>query len=94
MFFDKKKKIDVKAPALGKVVELDEVPDEVFAGRMLGDGFAVIPEDGTFKAPVSGKIGSFFPTGHAFGIEGEDGLEVLVHIGIDTVELKGEGFKA
>ena len=60
---------------------------------MLGDGLAIIPEDGVFKAPISGVIGSLFPTGHAFGIEGESGIEVLVHIGIDTVELKGEGFK-
>lgn len=79
-------------PITGKVIPLDEVPDAVFSGKMVGDGFAVIPTNGKVYAPVNGKIVQFFPTKHAIGIIDETGLEVLIHFGIDTVELKGEGF--
>lgn len=63
-----------------------------FSKKMLGDGFAVIPSDGNFYAPCSGTITLFHKANHAFGITTEDGLEVLVHVGLDTVELGGEGF--
>jgi len=77
----------------GEVVSIDQVPDAVFSQKMLGDGFAVKPTNGTVVSPVDGTIVQIFPTNHAFGILTESGLEILVHIGIDTVELKGEGFK-
>ncbi|QUH28994.1 PTS sugar transporter subunit IIA [Vallitalea guaymasensis] len=91
--FKKQKETLIYSPARGKVVELDKVPDEVFASRMIGDGIAVLPEDGIIKAPCDGKIIQIFPTNHAIGISSEEGLEILIHMGIDTVELKGEGYE-
>lgn len=91
--FSKKKVLRLRRVMKGEIVSISEVPDAVFSQKMLGDGFAVKPTEGEVKAPVSGKIIQIFPTNHAFGILTEDGIEVLVHIGIDTVELKGEGFK-
>lgn len=97
MFWNRKKNkgIQLYAPANGKVIPLSEVGDEVFRQEMVGPGFAVIPEGSTaeFKSPVAGVIDMVFETGHAFGIKTDDGLEVLVHIGIDTVGLGGEGFE-
>lgn len=87
-------KASVYNPIKGNVVELKEVPDSTFAEGILGKGFAVIPEDGKVVAPVSGVITSLFPTNHAVGISGDNGVELLIHIGINTVELNGEGFKA
>jgi glucose-specific phosphotransferase system IIA component len=87
-------KASVYNPIKGKVVELKEVPDSTFAEGILGKGFAVVPEDGKVVAPVSGVITTLFPTKHAVGISGDNGVELLVHIGINTVELNGEGFKA
>lgn len=93
MFGFRKKNIERLVPPMkGEVVALDQVPDLVFSKKMVGDGFAVIPEDGMVVAPVSGKVVQIFPTNHAFGILTDSGLEILVHIGIDTVELKGQGF--
>lgn len=89
----KKKTLKLQKPMQGKVVDITTVPDAVFSQKMVGDGFAVEPTDGRVKAPCAGKIAQIFPTNHAFGIVTEEGLEVLVHIGIDTVELAGEGFK-
>ncbi|MGN7150794.1 glucose PTS transporter subunit IIA [Arthrobacter sp. SAFR-179] len=83
---------ELRAPANGTIIALSEVPDPVFAGGTLGDGFAVDPQDGRFVAPVSGKVVTVFPTGHAYGIRTDDGVDVLLHIGMDTVKLKGEGF--
>ncbi|WP_243681956.1 PTS sugar transporter subunit IIA [Lacticaseibacillus manihotivorans] len=71
---------------------LNEVDDEVFASRAMGDGVAVQPTDGNIYAPVSGEVLTVFPTQHAVGIRTAGGIEVLVHIGINTVDLKGEGF--
>lgn len=82
----------VCAPVNGKIIPLEAVKDEVFSKKMLGDGFAVEPEDGEVVAPINGILETVFPTGHAFGIKASDGKEVLVHIGIDTVELNGRGF--
>jgi len=76
----------------GEIIEIEKVPDLVFSQKMVGDGFAIIPEGSLIKAPVSGTVVQIFPTNHAFGILSDSGLEILVHIGIDTVELKGEGF--
>ncbi|MFZ5969711.1 MAG: glucose-specific PTS transporter subunit IIBC [Bacillota bacterium] len=81
-------------PLSGKIVELKDVPDEVFSQKMMGEGFAVEPNDGEVVSPVNGKVTTLFPTKHAVGIVAENGLEVLIHFGIDTVNLKGEGFEA
>lgn len=83
----------VYAPLTGKAVLLDQVPDPVFSGKVLGDGIAIIPEDGRIVSPVDGQIESVAETGHAYGFSTEDGLELLVHVGLETVSLKGECFK-
>lgn len=88
----KKKGEDVFLPVAGKVVPLDVVPDPVFAGRSVGDGFAVEPTDGSFRSPADGELVLIAKTKHAFAIRTDAGAELLVHIGIDTVKLKGEGF--
>ncbi|SPC39647.1 N-acetylglucosamine-specific PTS transporter subunit IIBC [Latilactobacillus fuchuensis] len=77
----------------GQLIDIEAVDDATFAQKMLGDGYAVIPTDGKIVSPVSGTIMTVFPTKHAIGIKTEDGLEVLVHMGIDTVELKGAPFE-
>jgi glucose-specific phosphotransferase system IIA component len=89
----KAKKQMLVSPADGDVVELSEVPDEVFSQKMAGDGLAIFPRSNTFVAPVNGVITKIFSTNHAFAIKTKSGLEVLVHIGLDTVALNGEGFK-
>ena len=89
--------VDVRAPFAGDVVELSQVPDASFAQGMVGEGFAVMPhavDAFDVCAPVDGTITMVFKTGHAFGMQTADGLDLLIHIGIDTVELKGEGFTA
>ena len=82
----------VYSPIKGKHVALSEVSDPVFAQKMMGEGSAILPEDNRVLAPVSGTLTTVFPTKHAYGIKTDDGLEVLIHIGIDTVELNGEHF--
>jgi len=83
----------IVAPIKGEVVAITDVPDAVFAGKMMGDGFAIIPSEGTVVSPVDGKIVNLFPTKHALGILADNGREILIHFGIDTVKLKGEGFE-
>ena len=85
--------LSIFSPVDGKVIPLSEVPDPVFSGKMLGDGVAVVPTDGTFFAPFSGKIVTLFPTGHAIGLQAENGAEILIHIGLDTVELGAAAFQ-
>ena len=96
MFGFKKKEEEKKVLATqnGKVIELEEVPEEVFAQKMLGDGVAIIPESNEICSPVDGTIIQVPDTLHAYGIQTNDGLDILVHIGINTVELKGEGFES
>ncbi|HBF7897975.1 glucose PTS transporter subunit IIA [Clostridioides difficile] len=79
------------SPAKGKIVALENVPDETFSKKMLGDGFAIDIIDGKIVSPISGKLETVFSSGHAFGIKGTNG-EVLIHVGIDTVVLNGDGF--
>jgi len=88
----KKKSESVYSPVSGRIVNLDEVPDPVFAQRSVGDGFAVMPTSGFFRSPVDGELVLVAKTLHAFAVRTHDGAEILVHIGIDTVTLKGEGF--
>ncbi len=80
------------APIKGEIIELSAVADEVFASGVMGSGFAVKPTGTEVFAPVSGKIVTFFPTKHAIGIQTDSGLEVLIHVGMDTVMLNGKGF--
>ncbi|AIC92696.1 glucose-specific PTS transporter subunit IIBC [Shouchella lehensis] len=82
----------IASPMTGRLLPINEVPDQVFAEKMMGDGFAIEPTDGTVVSPVEGKITTVFPTKHAIGITSVTGREVLIHIGIDTVKLGGEGF--
>lgn len=86
--------LDVVAPVSGKYLNLDEVPDPVFSERMVGDGVAIQPEQEktVVVSPVKGKIVMLADTNHAIGIQTDNGLELLIHIGLDTVELKGNGF--
>ncbi len=84
---------DFVAPANGELIPIDQVQDEVFSQKMMGEGFAVIPENGEVASPVSGTIVSVFPTKHAIGIKTEDEIEVLLHMGIDTVNLGGDAFE-
>lgn len=81
------------APADGQLESLPTLNDGVFSKEMVGKGFAVLPENGNIYAPIDGTITSIFPTKHAIGIKDENGIEYLLHMGLDTVELKGKGFK-
>lgn len=93
MFGNSNKK-KLLAVADGMALPLEDVPDPAFSGKMLGDGFAVEPSVGVFYSPVDGRVESVTDTRHAYSIRSDDGLDILVHIGIDTVELKGKGFSS
>lgn len=82
------------APVKGTLVALSDVPDEVFASGTMGQGIAIEPEENVVKSPVAGTVSLVYPTGHAIGITSDKGAEILIHIGIDTVNLKGKHFKA
>lgn len=84
----------IASPMIGEVVDLDNVPDEVFASGAMGKGLAINPSDGTVVAPSNGEITLVFPTGHAVGMRTENGAEILIHVGMDTVSLAGKGFKS
>lgn len=86
-------KIVLASPISGDILPLSEVKDDVFASGAMGKGLAIRPNDGSVYAPVDGEITTIFPTGHAIGITSKDGIELLIHIGMDTVELNGEGFE-
>ena len=88
------KKTMLTAPVDGKIIALCDVQDDAFASEILGKGCAILPTDGCFHAPISGTISTLFPSRHAIGITSDDGIEVLIHIGLDTVQLNGEGFTA
>ena len=94
-FFKKKEKtiVTIYSPINGKVIELKEVPDEAFAQKMVGDGCAIEPDKGSICSPIEGQLMNIFPTNHAIIFETIDGLEMIVHFGIDTVKLDGKGFQ-
>ena len=93
--FKKKEKtiVTIYSPINGKVIELKEVPDEAFAQKMVGDGCAIEPDKGVICSPIDGQLMNIFPTNHAIIFETVDGLEMIVHFGIDTVKLDGKGFQ-
>jgi PTS system glucose-specific IIA component len=90
----KQKTIEILAPLTGKVVPLTEVPDEAFAGKHMGDGLAIEPAEGKIIAPFDGTVSHLIHTNHAIIIEHASGLQLLIHIGINTVALNGDGFQA
>jgi PTS system glucose-specific IIA component len=86
--------VEVLAPVSGQAVPLGEVPDEVFAEGMAGEGGAIVPgASGEAVAPLSGTLVKLFEGGHAFGIETDGGVELIVHVGLDTIEMRGSGFE-
>ena len=87
------KDIAIYAVADGDLISIENVNDLVFAQKMMGDGYAVIPTDGDIYSPVEGKVLSVFPTKHAIGIQMASGIEILIHMGLDTVELNGKPFE-
>lgn len=88
------KDVKILAPVKGKVIPIEEVPDEVFAQKILGDGVAIIPDEGKIYSPVDGTITTITDTLHAYGFETEDGISMIVHFGLETVGLKGKGFES
>ena len=91
--FLKRKTREIKSPVDGEVVTLDSVNDGVFSNKLVGDGVAVIPMSDMFTAPIDGVVSKIFSTNHAYSIKSNKDLEVMVHIGLDTVELAGKGFE-
>lgn len=87
------KKVNIFAPASGQLISLTSVSDNMFSQKMMGDGYAVKPSEDNIYSPISGTIVSIFPTKHAVTLKSDDGLDVLIHLGVDTVELKGKPFK-
>lgn len=92
MLFSRDKKYAMLAQQTGRAIVISEVPDPVFSNKVLGDGIAIIPISNEVYSPVCGLVAQIAHTFHAIGIESDDGLEILVHLGIDTVKLNGEGF--
>jgi PTS system glucose-specific IIA component len=87
------KSIILKSPVVGRCFDISEIPDEVFSTKMLGNGIGFESTDGVLYSPADGEIVQVFPTKHAVILRTKDGIEILLHIGVDTVEMKGEGFE-
>lgn len=87
-----KKSTNFRSPMTGKMIALEDIPDPVFASGTMGTGYAVELSDGKVVAPFDGEVIACFVTGHAYGLKSNDGVEILIHIGLDTVQLKGQGF--
>lgn len=85
--------IEISSPMVGELLPLEDVEDEVFASGAMGQGAAILPTEGKLYAPFDGKVVTFFPTKHAIGLADENGVELLIHIGMDTVQLDGEHFE-
>lgn len=95
--FSRKSKITeetIIAPISGKLLSLEKVPDPVFSQKLMGDGVAIEPTEGAVVSPVNGEVVQIFHTKHAIGIRSETGLELLIHIGLETVALNGKGFES
>lgn len=92
--FKDAKEINILAPLAGKLIRIENIPDETFAKKMLGDGIAIEPTEGVVYAPMDGQVAQLFRTNHAIGLVADNGLELLIHIGLDTVKMNGKGFKA
>lgn len=90
--FSRNKAVTLFNPVAGEVVALEDVHDEMFASKVMGDGFGIFPTNGDIYSPIKAKVTAIFPTKHAISLVTKGGVEVLIHIGIDTVELNGEGF--
>jgi len=88
----KKRKLQVFAPINGEIIPLDQVPDPVFSQKMLGEGIAIMPKSGNIHAPIEGTVVLVSDTLHAIGLRSNDGTEILIHVGLETVSLKGKGF--
>lgn len=86
------KKIDIYAPTSGNIKKIEDVNDEIFSARLMGNGFAIEPTSNKIYSPVKGKITSIFPSKHAISIQTKSKQDILIHIGLETVELNGEGF--
>lgn len=84
----------IAAVVSGKIIPIEKVEDEVFSQKMIGDGVAILPEDDYVVSPCNGTISLIYPTFHAIGITSRDGMEMMIHIGIDTVNLQGKGFRS
>lgn len=91
--FFKKKKMNMVAPINGTIISIEEVPDPVFSQKMMGEGIAIQPSGGYIYAPFNGEIIMIAPTKHAIALRSKSGVEVLIHIGLETVALNGEGFQ-
>ena len=91
MFF-KKKEFEIVSPMKGRLIRIKDVPDDTFREEMIGKGVAILPEGNEIYAPASGTSTTVYPTAHAIGLTTKDGIDLLIHIGLDTVNLKGEGF--
>lgn len=87
-----KRKLQIYAPVTGEIFTLDQVPDPVFSQKMMGEGIAIMPKNGNIHAPIEGTITLISETNHAIGLLSNDGTEILIHIGLETVSLKGQGF--
>jgi len=90
--FFKKEAVDFYIPVSGKIIPLEEVPDPVFSQKMMGEGIAVMPEKGDIVSPVKGTVILVAATKHAVGLRADDGSEILIHVGLETVALDGKGF--
>ncbi|WP_121640891.1 PTS glucose transporter subunit IIA [Virgibacillus sp. Bac330] len=90
--FKKSKEQIIYAPLNGDILPLEEVPDPVFSQKMMGEGIAIMPSDGKLVSPINGKVVQIPDTKHAIGLVADDGTEILIHVGLETVALKGKGF--
>ncbi|MGG0847135.1 PTS sugar transporter subunit IIA [Peribacillus simplex] len=93
LFGNKEKVEQLLAPINGQVINIEDVPDPVFSGKMMGDGIAILPEEGLVVSPIDAEVIQVFHTKHALGLRTKHGIELLIHIGLETVNLKGEGFE-
>ena len=94
LFGNQEKDENIYSPINGDIIPLTTVKDKVFSTKAMGDGVGIIPHDGTVYSPFDGEVAAIFPTNHAIGLVNDKGVEILIHIGIDTVELNGEGFQS